>query len=761
MPSSSFPANEVDRLEALRACHILDTLPDPRFDVLTRLAARVFDVPMAHVTFVDEGRQWFKSTVGCVPAGSETDRDVAFCAHALLNPRQALVVRDATTDDRFADNPLVVGPPGIRFYAGVPIIGSEGHALGTLCVMDTKPRNVSASELEILQDLALAVSSALDLHRNSSALQESEEHHRQTIELSPQIPWTADPGGFNTGVGPRWSATTGLAREQALGRGWAQAVHPDDVEQAEQRWEYARQSGTPYDTEYRLRTKGGAYRWFRAYAAPRRGQDGAIMRWYGSAEDIHERKLSQLQVEHLAYHDNLTGLPGRERFRERLDHEIARSCCGASFALLYLDLDNFKAVNDTLGHARGDALLCEVAERLIECVGESGFVARFGGDEFLVILTEIERPADVALTCERILVALGGAVKLENNALAIGASIGAALCPRDGTEADKLLQGADLALYRAKAEGRQTYRFFETEMDEKMRRQHALRVDLRRALDRKEFDLAYQPLIGLRSGRVEGFEALLRWNHPVRGVVSPGEFIPAAEMTGLILPIGRWALEQACREATSWPDDVRVAVNLSPVQFGQRDLPRAVAAALAASGLAPERLELEITESVPLLDNEDNLAVLRELREMGVRIALDDFGTGYASLGYLQRFPFNKIKIDRSFVSRIGEAEQARTIVSTILGMCRTLGIAVTAEGVETRQELDFLQTHGCDQVQGYLFSRPVAASDVLRLLNTLKRPLPLVPATRALNLPLFPRIPARPESRNNPARPSRFMAGT
>lgn len=721
--SCPLPAAESERLTSLRAYQILDTPPDSRFDAITQIAAHVLNVPMVLVSLVDECRQWFKSAVGPIPCGSETDRNLAFCAYALLSPAQILVVEDATKDLRFVNNALVTGPPGIRFYAGAPLIGTEGHALGTLCVLDTEPRQISTTELKILSDFALLVSSALDLHRSVLALRESEEHHRQTVELSPQMPWTADASGMVTEMGPRWLSTTGLSRDQALGSGWSQAVHPYDLPDLEQRWAQALQSGKPIDTEYRLRTKDGAYRWFRVYAAPRRSPSGAILRWYGTVEDIHERKLSQARVEYMAYHDSLTGLPSRVRFHERLEQEIARAVRGASFVLLCLDLDNFKAINDTCGHHSGDALLRHVAGRLNACVRETDLVARVGGDEFLIIVTDLKEPAEAALLAERIRATLALPIQLDGHSVAVGVSIGIAICPRDGAHPDKLLQSADLALYRAKAEGRQTYRFYEPEMDEKVRRRHALKVDLRAALERDELDLAYQPLVGLHSGRVEAFEALLRWNHPERGAVSPEEFIPAAELTGLILPIGRWALERACCEARSWPSNVRIAVNLSSVQFGQRDLPQAVHAALTASGLSPDRLELEITESVPLLDDEANLSVLHRLKQMGIRIALDDFGTGYASLGYLQRFPFSKIKIDRSFVTRVTEAQDARTIVQTILSMSRALGIAVTAEGVETHGQLEFLRAHGCDQVQGYLFSRPVMAADVPTMIDALNAP--------------------------------------
>jgi diguanylate cyclase (GGDEF)-like protein/PAS domain S-box-containing protein len=721
IPCYAVPDDESDRLASLQAYQILDTGPDKRFDTLTQLATKIFDVPIALVSLIDADRQWFKSSVGFIPAGSETDRNVAFCTHAISSPERRLIVEDATKDSRFLCNPVVTGPPGIRFYAGAAVLSDKGHALGTLCILDTRPRKFSATDIDILNGLAASVSSALELHRSIMMLRESEEHHRQTIALSPQTLWTADAQGRIIEVGPRWVCTTGMTREQAVGKGWSKALHPDDVAPAIRLWEHALLSGEPVDTEYRLRNKTGAYRWFRSYGAPRRSQDGKIIRWYGTVEDIHERKLSQASVERLAYHDSLTGLPNRVRFHDRLEQAIASVARGGSFALLCLDLDNFKAVNDALGHPSGDVLLRRVADRLSAAVREADVVARIGGDEFLMLVMGQANPADTAALAERILASLAIPVKVNSHLLAVDASIGIAMCPRDGVHPDKLMQSADLALYRAKAAGRQTYRFFEAEMDERMRQHQAMKIELRTALDRNELDLAYQPLVGLQSGRVEGFEALLRWNHPERGTVSPTDFISAAEVTGLIVPMGRWALLRACCEAKLWPDNVRVAVNLSPVQFGQRDLPLAVSDALSASGLAPERLELEITESVPLLTNEANLSVLHDLREIGVSIALDDFGTGYSSLGYLHRFPFSKIKIDRSFVSRISEAQDARTLVKTIIAMARALGISVTAEGVETQAQADFLHAQGCGQVQGYLFSRPVRARDVPSLIDGIR----------------------------------------
>ena len=712
--------DEGERLASLRGYRILDTPPDPRLDAVNRLGARVFDVPIALVFLLDEHRIWLKSTVGPVPTGSGCAHDDSFCAHLLKHPDQPLVVEDASQDPHFAAPPFVSGPAGIRFFAGLALLSAEGHVLGAFCVMDTRPRQMSASDHAALEELALAASATLDLHRSLAVQRESDEHHRHAVEASPYIPWTADEKGMILEISPRITRFTGYLPTQLTSLGWIRMVHPDDIARVRESWSRAVRTGSAYDIEYRILAADGSHTWFHICASRRCDRDGATARWYGTAEDITVRRRSQAQIEHLAYHDGLTGLPNRVRFRQLVEHKVEAG--DTAFALLCLDLDSFKAVNDTLGHPAGDAMLQEVAARLGSCMGRDDIVARFGGDEFFCLQAGVSGQAEAAAFATCILAALAKPMQLDGHVLTTGASIGITLCPADGNEADTLLRNADLALYRAKAEGRGDYRFFEPAMDETLRKRQALKIDLRQALDQGQLFLAYQPLVGLRSGRVEGFEALLRWDHPTRGAVAPGEYIRVAEETGIIVPIGRWALEQACAAAAGWPDDLRVAINLSAVQFSQRDLPQAVVDALASSGLAPSRLELEITESVPLLDDRANLAVLRHLRGLGVHIAMDDFGTGYGSLAYLQRFPFDKLKIDRSFVTHLtgAGAQDERAIVRAIIGMSRALGIATTAEGVETREQLDHLRAEGCDQVQGFFFSPAVPVADVPGLIAAL-----------------------------------------
>ncbi len=432
-----------------------------------------------------------------------------------------------------------------------------------------------------------------------------------------------------------------------------------------------------------------------------------------------ERQRAQAQVAHMARHDALTGLPNRILFHERLERALAEASRGAEVAVLCLGLDSFKTVNDTLGHLAGDSVLRQVGARLQERLRNGETVARLGGDEFAIVQTGVKRREEVGQLAERLIAAAGEPYDLTGEPTSLTASVGIAIAD-DSSGGDDLLKRADFALFCAKQDRPGSYCFFETGMDESLRARQALKVKLTGALARGEFDVHYQPVVDLRTGRLVSLEALLRWRHPERGFVSPVEFVPVAEETGLIRTLGLWVLHEACREVAQWPHDIGVAVNLSSLQFRDRDLVKTVAAALAESGLASSRLELEVTESVLLEDNEVNLATLRALRKLGLRIAMDDFGTGYSSLAYLRNFPFDKIKIDRSFVSDLPAAKESCAIVRTIISLGTSLGVVTTAEGVSTQQQLDWLRDEGCHQGQGYFFSKPVAGSDVPALIERL-----------------------------------------
>jgi diguanylate cyclase (GGDEF)-like protein/PAS domain S-box-containing protein len=435
--------------------------------------------------------------------------------------------------------------------------------------------------------------------------------------------------------------------------------------------------------------------------------------WLAMHEDITERQCAEERVGHMARHDALTDLPNRTLLRERLEHELKRVNRGECLAVLCLDLDHFKSVNDTLGHPIGDELLKLVADRLRGSTREPDTIARLGGDEFAIIMTQMQKANDAAILARRIRDSIIKPYQIAGHQIVTDISIGISISPTDGTEPDELLKNADMALYGAKADGRGNHRFFELEMDARMKERRDLEMDLRKALVNKEFELHYQPLVNLQTNEITAFEALLRWNHPTRGMISPADFIPIAEETGLIIPLGEWVLNTACEETANWPDHVKVAVNLSPTQLTNRNLVSVVKKALDDSGMDARRLQLEITETVLLQNTFATLARLHELRKLGAQIALDDFGTGYSSLSYLRSFPFDKIKIDRSFIQDISNGAEPLAIVNAVAGLAKCLNMISTAEGVETQQQLDTVQSIGCTEMQGYLFSRARPAKEI------------------------------------------------
>ncbi|MGV8844150.1 MAG: putative bifunctional diguanylate cyclase/phosphodiesterase [Pseudomonas sp.] len=436
--------------------------------------------------------------------------------------------------------------------------------------------------------------------------------------------------------------------------------------------------------------------------------------------DVTELRETHTQIAFLARHDLLTGLPNRAVLCEELDGALTHIARGAELALLCLDLDRFKPVNDTFGHAAGDELLRQVAARLRACTRDSDLIVRLGGDEFAIVQMGTPQPSSATALARRIIDSLSSVFDLDGQPVRISTSVGVAVAPFDGADAMSLLRSADLAMYSAKADGRGTLRFFEPKMDADMRARRNLEADLRLALERGEFELAYQPQVDAASHVVCGVEALLRWRHPQRGVVSPLDFIALAEDTRLIVPIGRWVLEQACRDAMAWPASVRVAVNVSSVQFRHGSLLRDVLGALQLSGLPARRLELEITESVILADAQQTLSALHELRSLGAHVALDDFGTGYSSVSYLRDFPFDRIKIDRSFVRDVDTNSAAQAIIRAVVELSRSLSMSTTVEGIETPQQLQIVQQLGCTEVQGYLFGRPCAAAEIADVIQKL-----------------------------------------
>ena len=493
-------------------------------------------------------------------------------------------------------------------------------------------------------------------------------------------------------------------RDLSLGRSLWDAF-PEALEGPfHQQYKFAMAHQTPVEFEEFLASMDT---WFEVHAYP---SPDAITLFF---RDVTERRRIREQLTYLAQHDFLTGLYNRPCLRERLQDALAIDAVGMHGAVLYIDLDQFKEVNDSSGHPFGDAVLKQVAQRLRECAGKDAIVGRIGGDEFVLVRSNLRSTADAAILAEAVIEAISAPLTVENRLVEIGASIGIALWPTDAARPDDLLQKADIALYRAKSD-RGTYRFFAPEMAESVKSRQELKMALAHALERGELELVYQPIFHIRSGRLVRFEALLRWRHPRRGIVMPGEFIPLAEETGLIVPIGEWVLKSACAEAGRWPADVGVAVNLSAAQF-RSSLPLMVSQTLGHAGLMPDRLLVEITESVLFQSTAINMKILNQLRTLGVRVALDDFGTGYSSLGYLREFPFHEIKVDRSFVA--DESAEALSIIDSVTKLGHALGAEVTAEGIEAHVQYERISTVGCDNAQGFLLGRPCSEYNLLESL--------------------------------------------
>ena len=491
---------------------------------------------------------------------------------------------------------------------------------------------------------------------------------------------------------------------------WRALLHPEDTIQAERTLvEHLSGRAATFACEHRMRRKDGTWAWMMTRGkVVARNRDGRALRFIGTQIDISARKAAEGRIAHMARHDALTDLPNRALFYDCLKNRLATlHAHGGTCAVLCLDLDHFKAVNDSLGHLAGDALLCAVAHRIRVALRTEDMVARLGGDEFAVLMQDAGDLRRIEALAKRLIDAVRAPVPFGEQRMEVGLSVGIALAPTHGTDSETLFKHADLALYLAKAEGRNTHRVFEPAMDEAATVRRDLERDLRRAIEGDELTLHYQPQVTTGSGDLVGFEALVRWTHPERGLVAPNAFIPLAEESGLILALGEWVLRAACREAARWERPLKVAVNLSPHQFQQADLPERVLAILTETGLSPMRLELEITETVIINDMARAIGILRRLKALGISIAMDDFGTGYSSLATLQAFPFDKIKIDRSFVGHVEASPQAAVIVRAVLGLGRSLGMSVVAEGIETEEQMRFLAAEACDEAQGYLIGRP------------------------------------------------------
>jgi len=755
MPRAALPANESERLSALEECGVLDTLPEPGFDDLTALAAELCEVPIALVSLVDYERQWFKSAVGLCE--TQTSRDWAFCAHALLMDRP-LVINDATLDARTADNPLVVGALNIRFYAGVQLRTVDGHVLGTLCVIDTKPRQITPRQLEALTKLARQAVTQLELRRsNRQTLQAKEQASRVAVALQQEVARAEEAGR------QLQQATEVLHRAGAMAKvgGWEYDVAerkltwstelyvmhgvdpgtPIDIDRAIEFYaphtrrvvteaiEDAVASGRAWDVEQPITRSDGREVWVRS-----RGEavtrDGKAVLLRGVAQDVTDRRLAEEQLRVNATHDKLTSLPNRLLLNDRLQHCVHRMsrARGRGFAVLFLDLDRFKLVNDSLGHQAGDQLLKEVAMRLRSTLRAGDTVARgtdvstpgrLGGDEFVVILEDLKSPHDAVMLAERLLSVFGEPYQLGEHEFTTTASIGIVIADGTPTSAEAVMRDADTALYEAKAAGRGRYVLFDVEMRQRVQTRIDIEQDLRRAVQDGTLHVAYQPIVSLKTGAMVGVEALARWNHPTRGNVTPAEFIPIAEETGLIVPLGEWILRAAVKQFMQWQTELGEAappglsVNLSRKQLALPHLPALIREILDHAGMSPDRLSLEVTESTVMETPEVAEKLMHAIRDIGVRLHLDDFGTGYSSLACLHQFPIQALKIDRSFVANMDRGRAFGAVIQAVAQLARMLDLQVVAEGIETVEQVNVLRSLGCDFAQGYYISRPLSAAQM------------------------------------------------
>ncbi len=733
MSSESLPDNEHERLLALYECDVLDVPGDPLFDSITALAAQACDAPVALFSLIDRERQWFKANHG-LHGVAETPREVAFCAHAILG-EEILVVPDATRDVRFARNPLVVSDPRIRFYAGIPLRDPRGLALGALCVMDYRPRDLEPPQRVALERLSRLALSLLEQRRAERKLRESQEQFaaaaRQALERERRQQLIAELG------------------QRALADPDADALMANAVRLVSETlgFEYCRVlelahgglsllSRTSFGTPPEAQEAGsrlsalisgpqGPFGLLELRSARADRASAEVTNFVQSVANIIgtalTRRRADEQLAYAAQFDTLTGLPNRELFRDRISQALSRAQRkGRPIAVVVLNLDGFKVVNNAHGHTSGDQLLMQVAERLIACVTTYDSVSRLGADEFAVALSNIERVDEVAPVLQRILHSLSQPFDLVDGETFISATAGVSIFDTDGGDAHTLIRNAELAMHRAREKGRNVYEFFAPEMNQRGRERMHLERGLRRALERGEFLLHYQPKVSALTGRLCGAEALLRWQHPERGLVPPADFVPILEETGLIVPVGMWALETACGQLRRWSragiDVQSVGVNLSARQFQQLHFDAHLRRVIEAAGLARGKLELEITESMLMRDPAQAIQTLTMLKELGVSIAVDDFGTGYSGLSYLKQLPLDALKIARNFISNIPHDPDDAAIALAIISLARNLGLEVVAEGVETEAQARFLAAHRCEYLQGFYFSQPLDADAYARL---------------------------------------------
>lgn len=625
-----------------------------------------------------------------------------------------------------ADDALVPGQPAVALtgtgYSLVSRLEQPGHQLlwsllpplgGALLILGLLTAYFFRYVLRTSGHVDASYTS-LDL--SNQALEASEERFRAVAEAASDWIWETDDQHCITYLSGRFSTVTGFSDQQWLGQNIGQLLNCETTPLSlwlnkldeEQAVSHLRCS---------YRDQSGQQRVCRVSARPIQ-RKGAVLGFRGTASDITDEVAAHAQIQHLSMHDALTGLPNRNKLARYLEDALALKEQSTALTLLMIDLDNFKPINDSLGHPAGDAVLLEVAIRLRECTRDIDLVARLGGDEFVLVLHGMDSHAEIDRFCERLLDSLHQPIHYDHHTLHIGASIGIALSRRQGHLPQELIRCADIALYQAKSNGKKTWCYFAAHMNDQIQHRRQLESDLRLAIKNNEFVMHYQPRYHVDGKQIVSVEALLRWQHPVQGLLNPDAFIPLAEQTDLIVPLGRWVLREACETALTWPGAMMVSVNLSPVQFARSDVIEDVREALIQSRLPASRLELEITENVMLIDVDGALATMNALKELGVRLNMDDFGTGYSSLGYLRTYPFDGIKIDKRFIASMSNGSNDRAVVQAIINLGKAMGLTVTAEGVETLEQLDFLISDQCHEVQGFYLSRPVDRHALLPLLK-------------------------------------------
>jgi diguanylate cyclase (GGDEF)-like protein/PAS domain S-box-containing protein len=745
-----------------------------RMNELARLAIQVCASRFAILTLLKDRKNIYVSYIGDLPHLTDLDLNLL-----TVENRNGLEVEDTSTDNRFNHYPLITNS-GIRFFAVSPLVSQSGNLIGSLTILDKLPKSTTIYQKNALKSLASAITAHVEVEQTNFELASTrrsvlhlENHLQKTAELLSQtvaekeslaaknlelieltqkkaeqiesledrgeiyalVVNSSNDGLWNWDLGTnfinfcdRWKAIIGYEKDEIGNRPdeWLGRVHPDDIESVESDITGHLLGLTPqFQSEYRIRNQKGEYRWVLSRGRAIWDDTKRIYRMAGLMTDITEQKELEQQLLHNALHDSLTGLPNRTLFMNKLKRALTRSQQQENyfFAVLFLDLDRFKVINDTLGHQIGDSLLIKLARKLENSVRPGDIVARLGGDEFGIIIDNIACVNDAAHTATRIQQELSYPFNLGGNEVFVSASIGIShsLLPYNSPE--DFIRNADTAMYRAKDKGRGGYELFDLDMQAKESARVQLEVDLRRALAHEEFELHYQPIISLENWKITGFEALIRWNHPTQGFISPLRFIPIAEETGLVIKIGQWVIREACNQIKLWQQRFNVeppmfmSINLSAKQFSDGNLINQIQGVLTETDIDPSTVKIEITESAIIENIEMATEVINQLKSLGVKISLDDFGTGYSSLSYLHRFPIDTLKIDRSFVTRMNMPKNCE-IVSTILTLANNLGLDVIAEGVETKEQILQLTGMKCDYVQGYLLSRPMDGAEMTKLVE-------------------------------------------